>query len=84
VRARVARTRDRTQSGDELAGGVRYSLLVSRNAGRTFRVVSSGRRKPFTRVLRLRGKRRNVFIATACDRNGNCGIKRLGRFKRRR
>jgi hypothetical protein len=34
--------------------------------------------------VRLRGRRRNVFVATACDRNGNCGIKRLGRFKRRR
>jgi subtilisin family serine protease len=84
VRAKVARARDRTQPGDELAGRVRYSLLVSRNAGRTFRVVASGRRRPFTRVVRLRGRRRNVFVATACDRNGNCGIKRLGRFKRRR
>jgi hypothetical protein len=24
-----------------------------------------------------------VFVTAACDGNGNCGVKRLGRFKRR-
>jgi len=24
-----------------------------------------------------------VFVGTACDGNGNCGVKVLGRFKRR-
>ena len=84
VRAKVARSRDRTTTGDELAGRVTYSLLVSRDGGRTFRVVASARRRPFTRNVKLRGRRRNVLLATACDGNGNCGVKRLGRFKRRR
>jgi hypothetical protein len=83
VRAKVARSKDRTATGDELAGRVTYSLLVSRDSGRTFRVLASGRRRPFTKNVTLRGRRRNVFLATACDGNGNCGVKRLGRFKRR-
>jgi subtilase family protein len=83
VRAKVARSKDRTTTGDELAGRVTYSLLVSRDAGRTFRVLASGRRRPFSKNVKLRGRRRNVLLATACDRNGNCGVKRLGRFKRR-
>jgi subtilisin family serine protease len=82
VRARVARSRDRTDAGDELAGSVRYGLLVSRNGGRSFRVVRS-RRRPFTVTVRLRGRRPNVFVGTACDGNGNCGVRRLGRFRRR-
>jgi hypothetical protein len=32
--------------------------------------------------MRLKGSKANVFVATACDGNGNCGVKRLGRFKR--
>ena len=36
VRVRVRRSRDRTERGRELAGGVRYGLLVSRNGGRTY------------------------------------------------
>jgi hypothetical protein len=28
----------------------------------------------------LRGRRRNVIVATACDRNGNCGVRRLGSY----
>jgi hypothetical protein len=82
VRARVARTRDRTESGRELAGQVSYGLLVSRNAGRSYAVVRSGRRRPFAVSVRLRGRRANVLVATACDGNGNCGVKRLGRFRR--
>ena len=83
VRVRVARSKDRTQAGDERSGRVRYSLLVSRNAGRSFRFVRNGRRRPFRLNLALRGRRANVLVATACDYNGNCGVKRLGRFRRR-
>ena len=83
VRVTLRRSRDRTQPGDQLAGHVRYGLLVSRNGGRTFRVLASRRRRPFRKTVRLRGTRRNVIVSTACDRNGNCGVKRLGRFRRR-
>lgn len=83
VRATVARTKDRTAAGDELAARVTYSLLVSRDGGRTYAVVTSRRRRPFSRRVTLRGRRVNVLLATACDGNGNCGVKRLGRFRRR-
>jgi Subtilase family len=83
VRVTVARSRDRTQPGDEVAGRVTYGLLVSRDGGQSFDVVTSRRRRPFTRTVRLRGARRNVFVSTACDGNGNCGVKRLGGFRRR-
>jgi subtilisin family serine protease len=83
VRARVRRTRDRTDPGDELAGRLRYGLLVSRNGGRSFGFIVRPRRRPFVKDVRIRGRRRNVFVATACDRNGNCGVKVLGRFRRR-
>jgi subtilisin family serine protease len=81
VSVRVSAARDRTEPGRELAGDVTYSLLVSRDGGRNFSVVVSRRRGPFSRAIRLRGRRANVFVATACDGNGNCGIKRLGRFR---
>jgi subtilisin family serine protease len=81
VRVRVGPTADRTEPGRELAGRVRYGLLLSRHGGNDFRIVGGRRRKPFRRELRLRGGRVNVFLATACDGNGNCGVKRLGRFK---
>ena len=83
VRVTVTRSRDRTQPGDELAGKVTYGLLVSRNGGRRFSVIASRRRRPFSRTVRIRGPRRNLLISTACDGNGNCGIRRLGPFKRR-
>jgi subtilisin family serine protease len=83
VRVKVARTKDRTRPGDELAGGVNYGLLVSRDGGDNFKVVANRRKRPFTRSFALRGPKRNVFVTAACDRNGNCGVKRLGRFKRR-
>jgi hypothetical protein len=83
VRVTLRRSRDRTQPGDELAGRVTYGLLVSRNGGRTFTVLASRRRRPFRKTVTLRGTRRNVIVSTACDRNGNCGVKRLGRFRRR-
>jgi hypothetical protein len=84
LRVRIKRSRDRTQPGDELADHVTYGLVVSRNGGRTFSLLASGRRRPFSKTVRIRGRRRTVLVSTACDRNGNCGIKRLGRFKRRR
>jgi hypothetical protein len=40
----------------------------------------TGRRRPFTRSVALRGNRRNVIVATACDGNGNCGVRRLGSY----
>src|SRR5215217_6149996 len=83
VKATLVRTRDRTDPGDELAGRVRYGLLVSRDGGDSFDFVGSRRRRPFSRRARIRGNMRNVLVSTACDRNGNCGVKILGRFKRR-
>jgi hypothetical protein len=83
VKAILTRTRDRTDAGDELAGAVTNGLLLSRDGGRSFVVVTSMRRRPFSRNVRIRGRRRNVFVGTACDGNGNCGVKVLGRFKRR-
>jgi subtilisin family serine protease len=84
LRVRVRRSRDRADAGDRLAGHVRYALLVSRDGGRSFRILASRRRHPFTKRVRIRGRRRNVIVSTACDRNGNCGVKRLGPFRRRR
>jgi subtilisin family serine protease len=81
VTVRVRQVRDRTERGRELAGGVTYSLVVSRDGGRDFDSVVSRRRKPFSRSVALRGRRLNVIVATACDRNGNCGVRRLGRFR---
>ena len=83
VKATVARTQDRADPGDVLAGGLKYGLLVSRNGGRSFAVIASRRPRPFTKTIRLRGRRQNVLVGTACDRNGNCGVKTLGRFRRR-
>ena len=83
VKATVARTQDRTDPGDELAGAVTYGMLVSRDAGRSFGVITSRRARPFSKTVRLRGRRANILVGTACDGNGNCGVKILGRFKRR-
>jgi subtilisin family serine protease len=83
VHVRIRRSRDRTDLGDELARKVTYGLLVSRNGGKSFRVLASGRRRPFSKNVRIRGRRRNSIVSTACDGNENCGIKRLGRFVRR-
>jgi hypothetical protein len=62
---------------------VTYGLLISRDGGTNFRVLTSRRRRPFTRNVQIRGPRANLLVSTACDGNGNCGIKRLGRFRRR-
>jgi subtilisin family serine protease len=83
VKATLARTKDRADPGDELAGGLSYGLLVSRDGGRSFAVIASRRARPFSKTVRLRGRRQNVLVGTACDGNGNCGVKILGRFKRR-
>jgi subtilisin family serine protease len=80
VFVRLRRARDRTERGRELAGRVTYNLVVSRDGGRDFDAVVSGRRRPFSRSVALRGNRRNVFVATACDGNGNCGVSRLGSY----
>jgi subtilisin family serine protease len=81
VVVRLRAVKDRTERGRELAGRVAYSLLVSRNGGRSYSVVRGGRRRPFSRSVRLRGRRLNVLVASACDGNGNCGVRRLGRFR---
>jgi hypothetical protein len=83
VKATLSRTQDRTDPGDELAGAVTYGLLLSRDGGRSFGVVTSRRPRPFSRNVRIRGRRKNVLVGTACDGNGNCGVKVLGRFRRR-
>ena len=83
VMVRVRRSRDRTLAGDELAGAVTYGLLVSRDGGRSYRVVASRRPRPFSRRVAIRGSRPNLLVTTACDGNGNCGVRRLGRFRRR-
>jgi subtilisin family serine protease len=81
VSVSLGRVRDSTEPGRELAGGVTYNLLVSRNGGDDYdAVVRSGR--SFRHTVTLRGRGVNVIVATACDRNGNCGIRRLGRFRR--
>jgi subtilisin family serine protease len=82
VTVRLKKVKDRSEPGRELAGHVTYGLLVSRDAGRNYNVVVGGRHKAFRKAVRLRGDKANVFVATACDSNGNCGVKRLGRFKR--
>ena len=81
VSVRMARTQDRTEEGRELAAGVTYGLLVSRNGGQTFSAVTKRRTRPLRRSVLLRGTRTNVLAATACDGNGNCTVKRLGRFE---
>jgi len=82
VTVRLKKVKDRSERGRELAGHVTYGLLVSRNAGRSYNQVVSGRHRAFRKAVRLKGRKANVFVATACDGNGNCGIKRLGRFRR--
>jgi subtilisin family serine protease len=84
LRVTVPASADRTLEGDELAGDVTYGLLVSRDGGNSFPVLVRRRTRPFTRSAAIRGRRPNVFVSLACDGNGNCGVKRLGRFRRRR
>jgi subtilisin family serine protease len=81
VTVRLRAVGDRTEAGRQLAGRVTYGLLLSRDGGRSYTVVVRGRRRPFRRAVQLRGTGPHVLIGTACDANGNCGVKRLGRFK---
>jgi subtilisin family serine protease len=83
VTVRAAFSRDRTERGRERAGRVRYSLLLSRDGGRDFDVTVDRSRRPFRRAIQLRGGRVHVILLTTCDANGNCGVKRLGRFRLR-
>ena len=80
IAVRVRGSKDRTEPGRELAGRVSYGLLVSRDGGRGFSSVVRQRRRPFSKTIRIRGERANIVVAAACDGNGNCGVKRLGRF----
>ena len=80
VEVSVRRTRDRTERRHELAAGVRYALLASTRRRGGFRFVVRPRSRPFTETAVLRGRRAHRLAVTACDRNGNCGLKRLGRF----
>jgi len=82
IGVRLLRTRDRTEPGRELAGGVTYSVLKSSNNGRSYSFAVRPRRKPFRRRIRLRA-RRTLLVASVCDDNGNCSSRRLGRFRRR-
>jgi subtilisin family serine protease len=82
VVVRVRHSRDRTDAGRELAGRVRYALLASRDGGRSFGYVVRPRRTPIRGSVSLSAGRRTVIAASVCDGNGNCGVKRLGRFSR--
>jgi subtilisin family serine protease len=82
VSVRVSKVKDRSERGRELAGHITYGLLVSRDGGKGYDVVVSGRHRAFRKAVKLKGRKLNVFVATACDGNGNCGVKRLGRFRR--
>jgi subtilisin family serine protease len=80
---RIRRSADTTDPGHELAGGVAYTAAVSTNGGASFkRLKRAGR--PFRKKVKLRGRKRHLLVAVGCDANGNCRIKRLGGFKRRR
>jgi subtilisin family serine protease len=80
VAVRLSRVSDRTVRGRELAGHLTYSVLVSRDGGRSY-AVAVRKRKPLRRVIRLKGSKLNAVATAVCDRNGNCAIKRLGKFR---
>jgi subtilisin family serine protease len=81
IAVRLRSSTDRTEPGRELAGGVTYGLLISRDGGRNFSTLVRQRRRPFSRTIRIQGSRANVLVAAASDANGNFDIKRLGRFR---
>ncbi|MBD0283030.1 MAG: S8 family serine peptidase [Thermoleophilaceae bacterium] len=83
VAVRVLRSGDRTEGGRELAGEMSYGLFVSRDGGRSFNRAVRQRARPFRTTLLIRGSETNVVAAIACDGNVNCGVKRVGRFRRR-
>jgi subtilisin family serine protease len=80
VSVRVRASRDRTEPGRELAHGVRYGLLLSRDAGRSFALGGNWRSRPFRKTIRIRGRRVNIVAVAVCDGNNNCSVRRLGRF----
>ena len=84
VAVRLSKVKDRSERGREVAGHVTYGLLVSRDGGKGYDIVVNGRHRAFRKAVKLKGRKLNVFVATACDGNGNCGVKRLGRFRRPR
>jgi subtilisin family serine protease len=84
VGVRLSRVKDRSNPGREVAGHLKYSLLLSRNGGRDFGFAVRPVTRPFKKTVTLRGRGTHVLVATVCDGNGNCGVKRLGRFKPRR
>ena len=57
-------------------------MLVSRDGGRSY-AVAARKRKPLQQVIRLKGSKLNAVATAVCDRNGNCAIKRLGKFRPR-
>ena len=83
VRIRLRRSRDRAGAGRVLAGNVTYGLLVSRDGRRSFGRVGNRSRRPLSGLVRLRGRRPNIFVAVTCDGNGNCSNRTLGSFRRR-
>ncbi len=83
VRIRLRRSRDRAGAGRVLAGNVTYGVLVSRDGRRSFTRVGSRSRRPLSGLVRLRGRRPNIFVAVTCDGNGNCSNRTLGAFRRR-
>ena len=56
VAVRLSRASDRTARGRELAGHLTYSVLVSRDGGRSY-AVAVRKRKPLRRVIRLKGSK---------------------------
>jgi hypothetical protein len=66
---------DRTDEGDELAGGVSHVILRSVNGGDAEAVRVGAARLDSKFVLRK--GRRYQFVGAACDANGNCAIERL-------
>jgi serine protease len=83
IAVRLRSSKDRTEAGRELAGGVTYGLLISRDGGRNFSTLVRQRRRPFSKTIRIQGSRANVLVAAVSDANGNFNIKRLGRFRAR-
>ena len=81
MRVRIRRSPDRTAPGDQLAGHVRYGLLVSRDGGNSSPCSPAAGRARSARSSGSAAKAANVLVTTACDANGNCGLKRLGRFR---
>jgi subtilisin family serine protease len=78
VRVRVTSGGDRTEAGDDLAGGLRLGIAVRVPGG--LDVVAGPSRRTLTRTFRLR--RTTTYVGIACDANGNCATRRLGTIRR--